>query len=147
MTLESRFEQHPYYLAARLRDLIFYFLCDFQGYSGAGWDPRTSSAFSPLQPPQAPVAHKTSSAHGFDLKGFEQKSASNFEQKAPGFDLKGFDQKGGQGFEPSVHFGAKASTQSAVQQDMKGGFISLARWENQPYYNHLNFFYHLGKSF
>ena len=107
-----------------------------QGYSGAGWDPRTSSAFSPLQPPQAPVAHKTSTAHGFDLKGFEQKSASNFEQKAPGFDLKGFDQKGGQGFDASAHFGAKASTQSVVQQDMKGGFISLARWEK-----HWNYFY------
>ena len=100
-----------------------------QGYSGAGWDPRTSSAFSPLQPPQAPVAHKTSTAHGFDLKGFEQKSAANFEQKAPGFDLKGFDQKGVQGFDPSGHFSGKASTQSSVQQDMKGGFISLARWE------------------
>ena len=111
-----------------------------QGYSGAGWDPRTSSAFSPLQPPQAPVAHKTSTAHGFDLKGFEQKSASNFEQKAPGFDLKGFDQKGGQGFDASAHFGAKASTQSVVQQDMKGGFISLARWENLPQRNHLNHF-------
>jgi len=101
-----------------------------QGYSGAGWDPRTSSAFSPLQPPQAPLAHKTSAAHGFDLKGFEQKAASNFDQKAPGFDLKGFDQKGGQVFEPSAHFGAKASTQSAVQQDMKGGFISLASIRN-----------------
>ena len=87
-----------------------------QGYSGAGWDPRTSSAFSPLQPPQAPVAHKTTSAHGFDLKSFEQKATSNFEQK--GFDLKGFDQKVGQGFDASSHF-AKVSTQSAVQQDMK----------------------------
>ena len=98
-----------------------------QGYSGAGWDPRTSSAFSPLQPPQAPVAHKTTSAHGFDLKSFEQKATSNFEQK--GFDLKGFDQKVGQGFDASSHF-AKVSTQSGVQQDMKGGFISLARWED-----------------
>jgi len=66
-----------------------------QGYGG--WDPRTSSAFSPLlqQPPAAPVAHKTS-----------------------------------MGFDPAQFAGKVAGQGQGPQQDMKGGFISLASIRN-----------------